>query len=321
MPCEAQQIQLSLLGLHPAQVVDGVEVRQARVVVQVLLRDRQLRQQQLGGAVQRLQPRTLVPLACHLPPAEIPGVLLQDGQLGQGVVAHQQFGEGRRCCIVQRRGEQPAQAAALGRQRLADQPLQGRVAGPLDLVLVEVDDKFRDDEARRDVAAHDLRSLLFELREKLAGPEPVVEQPGDQGALRIVLVLGDGARLEGLAGKVAAEHEGVIVLGLVPGEAKEGLLGLEVADLQRAPRLGLQPGAAAGESQLRLGQAQVVQPLTVVEIGQSVQGVLFGRRQHGQQLALRCWHCSGARARVLLSSEGRRLRGRRGFRVRRCVGK
>jgi hypothetical protein len=79
LPGVAQQVQTGLLRPEAAQVVDGVEVRQARVVEQVLLRDRQLGQQRLRDAVQRFQLGALVPLLRHLPPAEVLGVLLEGG--------------------------------------------------------------------------------------------------------------------------------------------------------------------------------------------------------------------------------------------------
>jgi hypothetical protein len=47
-PGIAQQVEMGLIGLQVAQIVDGVEVRQARVVQQVLLRDAELGQQRLG---------------------------------------------------------------------------------------------------------------------------------------------------------------------------------------------------------------------------------------------------------------------------------
>ena len=49
------------------------------------------------------------------------------------------------------------------------------VAGPDDLVLVEVGDQLGDDEAGRDVAANDLRGLLHKRRQELRRPEPVAE--------------------------------------------------------------------------------------------------------------------------------------------------
>ena len=93
LPGVAQQVQMGLLGLEAAQVVDGVEVRQARVVEQVLLRDAELGQQRLRDPVQRVQHGALLPLLRHLPPAEVLGVLLERGQLRQGVVAHQKLGQ------------------------------------------------------------------------------------------------------------------------------------------------------------------------------------------------------------------------------------
>jgi hypothetical protein len=53
--------------------------------------------------------------------------------------------------------------------------LQGGVAGPDDLVLVEVGNQLGDDEAGRDVTANDLRGLLHERRQELRRSEPVAE--------------------------------------------------------------------------------------------------------------------------------------------------
>ena len=41
LPGVAQQIQVSLLGYEAAQIVGGVEIRQARVIVQILQRERE----------------------------------------------------------------------------------------------------------------------------------------------------------------------------------------------------------------------------------------------------------------------------------------
>ena len=84
-PGIAQQVEPGLLRLQVAQVMDGIEVRQARVVQQVLLRDAELGQQRLGDPVQGLQRGALLALPCHLTPAEIFSVLLERCQLRQGV--------------------------------------------------------------------------------------------------------------------------------------------------------------------------------------------------------------------------------------------
>jgi hypothetical protein len=164
LPRVAQQVQIGLLGFEVAQVVGSVEVGQTCVVEEVLLRDREPGQQRLGDAVQRFQLGALFPLPCHLPPAEILGVLFEGGQFGERIVAFQQLGQRGLGRIVQHRGEQIAQAPAFGGQRFADQILQGRIAGPHDLLLVEPDNQLGDDETGRDVAPYDLRGLLRELR-------------------------------------------------------------------------------------------------------------------------------------------------------------
>ncbi len=117
-------------------------------------------------------------------------------------------------------------------------------------MLVEIGDKLGDDEADRDIAANDLNELLLELRKECCRPEPIVEQLGDHRPLRVVLVLGDGLRLEGSVAEIACQDEGTIRLHLVPGEAEEGMLGLEIADLQNTIDLCVQTGTRAGEGQL-----------------------------------------------------------------------
>nr|APW49367.1 hypothetical protein [Klebsiella pneumoniae] len=113
-PGIAQQVELGLIGLQIAQVVDGVEVCQARVVQQVLLRDVEFRQQCLGDCVQRLQRGALFALADHLAPAEILGVLLERRQLRQGVITDQKLAQRGLGRFVQRLLQQIAQAPALG---------------------------------------------------------------------------------------------------------------------------------------------------------------------------------------------------------------
>jgi hypothetical protein len=105
--------------------------------------------------------------------------------------------------------------------------LQGGIAGPDDLVLVEPDDQLGGDEPRHHVAPHGLRGLLRELRQELGRPRPVAEQIGNPLALGVVLVLGDWLVLEGLAVEVAAQHEGAIVLDLTPSKRKKACLALK----------------------------------------------------------------------------------------------
>lgn len=97
-----------------------------------------------------------------------------------------------------------------------------------------------------------------------------------------MFVLGDGLRLECVVVEIAGQDEGTILRYIIPGEPEEGLLGLEIADLQGAVGFGTEAGATAGERQFRFGQGQIVQPLTVIEIRQAVQGVLLGFREDGQ---------------------------------------
>ncbi|KPY09676.1 hypothetical protein ALO61_200094 [Pseudomonas savastanoi pv. nerii] len=68
---------MGLIRLEIAQIVDGVEICQAREVQQVLLRNAQLGQQRLGDSVQRLQQGALLALADHLAPTEVFGILLE----------------------------------------------------------------------------------------------------------------------------------------------------------------------------------------------------------------------------------------------------
>ena len=87
--------------------------------------------------------------------------------------------------------------------------------------------------------------------EEVRRPDPIAEKLCDQGALHVVLILGDGMWLERLAVEIAGQDEGTIVLCVVPGKAEEGVLGFEIADLQDAVDLCVQAGTTAGERQLR----------------------------------------------------------------------
>ena len=144
--------------------------------------------------------------------------------------------------VVQHLGEQVAQAPALGRQGPADQLLQGRVAGPDDLVFVEVGDQLGDDEAGCDVAPNDMGGLFRELREKVRRPQSIAEQLRDPGTLGVMFVPGDGMRLECLSVEIAVQYKDGIVLDIVPGKAEESALGFEVADLKGAVDVGVQAG-------------------------------------------------------------------------------
>jgi hypothetical protein len=169
-PGIAQQVELGLVGLQVAQVVDGVEIRQACVVQQVLLRDAQLGQQYLGDPVQRLQRGALLALADHLTPAKILGVLPEHCQLRKGVVAHQELAKQGLVRFVQCLRQQAAQTPTLGGQGFADQFLQGGVAGSDDLVLVEPYDQLGGHESGGHVAPHDLRGHGDKLRQKASRP-------------------------------------------------------------------------------------------------------------------------------------------------------
>jgi hypothetical protein len=58
-------------------------------------------------------------------------------------------------------------------------------------------------------------------------PAQITEQFGDQCALGIAFVFGNGFLLENLAIEIAAKDEGAIVLDFTPGEAKECYLALK----------------------------------------------------------------------------------------------
>jgi hypothetical protein len=107
----------------------------------------------------------------------------------------------------------PPQTPALGGQRLADQRLQCRVAGPNNLALVEPGDEFG------------------ELREERRRPQAVAEQRRDHCALDIVFVSGNGLTLKHLISEIAGQDERTILLCILPAEAEERVLGFEVADL------------------------------------------------------------------------------------------
>lgn len=77
----------------------------------------------------------------------------------------------------------------------------------------------------------------------------------------------------------------------VPSEAEEGMFSLEVADLQGAVDLGVETETATSERQFRFAQRQIFQSLSIVEVGQTVQGELLGARQDGQSIAFGRHRC------------------------------
>lgn len=277
---------MRLIRLEVSQVVDGIEIRQARVIEQVLLRNAQLGQQRLGDPVQWFQRGALLALASHLTPAEILGVLFERRQLRQGVITHQELCQRGLGCVVQHFRQQAAQPPTFSRQRFADQFLQSGVAGPDDFVFVEPDDQLGGYESRRDVASHDLLGLLPKLRHEVGSPLPITEQFGDPSALGVVLMLGNRLLLKCLAVEIPAQHEGAIVFDFVPVEAEEGVLRLEVPNLQDAVDLGMEAWAANSKRQFSVGQCQIIQPLCIVEVRQPVQGFLLCGREDGEELIL-----------------------------------
>lgn len=78
--------------------------------------------------------------------------------------------------------------------------------------------------------------------------------------------------------EIAAQHEGAVLFHIAPIEAEEGMLGPEVADLQNAIHLCVQAGSTVGECQFGFGQRQVCQLLSLVEVGQPIEGFLLGVR-------------------------------------------
>ncbi|KPY09681.1 hypothetical protein ALO61_200150 [Pseudomonas savastanoi pv. nerii] len=156
----------------------------------------------------------------------------------QGVITYQKLGQRVFGRVVQHLRQQATQAPTFSGQCFADQLLQGGVAGPDDLVLVEPDDQLGGHEPWRHVTPCGLRGLLPKLRQEVGRPKPIAEQLGDPFALGVMLMFGDRLALERLAVEIAAQHESAIVLDLVPVEAEEGMLGLEVTDLQKAVDLG-----------------------------------------------------------------------------------
>ena len=99
--------------------------------------------------MQGLQQSVLLAFADHLTPAEVLGVLLERRQLRQGVIPHQELGQGDFGRVVEHFRQQAAQAPTFGGKCFADQLLQGGVAWPDDLVLVEPDDQLGGHESRR----------------------------------------------------------------------------------------------------------------------------------------------------------------------------
>ena len=147
--------------------------------MQILLGDRELGQPGLGDPVEGFQAGAFLALLDHLPPAKVLGVLLEGGQLREGVVAHQKLTQRLPSGGVQPLGEQVAQAPPLGGQRLTDQCLQRRIAGPYDALCVERGDELGDEESGSGIPADHLGELLRKGREELGRPEPIHEQLRD----------------------------------------------------------------------------------------------------------------------------------------------
>jgi len=155
------------------------------------------------------------------------------------------------------------------------------------VVVAPLSERMTKPASTGDIAPRDQGSVVGETREEVCRPKPVAEEIRNPGSLRVTLVRGDHAQRARLAWEIPRQHEGAIVFHVVAGEGEEGMFGLEVADLHGTVDVREEPRPAAGKGKFRLGEGEEVQALPVVEIGQAVQGKLFGVRQDAQEPGFR----------------------------------
>ena len=316
LPSVAQQIQMGLPWLHPAQIKYCIVVYEAGVVIDVLLRNAQQRQQFFGGMMHRRQRDALLSFRGHHPITKVLGVLLERGQFGQCVLAHQQVPQRDIRVGIQTALDQLLEAPALGGERVGDDGLQRRVARPHDLPGLKERQHLNQNKCRGHVSPRQKRGRLDQSRPVGPRPEPVAEQFGDLSALRVLLVFRQRLERHGTAGEVTFDQKGhVLGRHRLRGEAKEGVLGLEIAHLQQTVEVLDGPLTSLGQSALRFGEGEEFRALEVVEIGQAIKGSALGRRQHGQPLA-----AAGARRLVGFHLASERLGDCKTFPIRPFFG-
>ena len=149
---------------HSAQIVYRVVVNEAGIVLDVLLRDTERRQQVFGGMMHGRQRGALLSLGGHHPIAEVPGVLFERGQFGQRVLSHEEAPQRSVRVGVQAVLDQLPEAPALGRERVADDGLQRRIARPHDLLAVQERQHLDQDKGRCHIPPRQQRGRLDESR-------------------------------------------------------------------------------------------------------------------------------------------------------------
>ncbi|CAE6874897.1 hypothetical protein R69746_08706 [Paraburkholderia aspalathi] len=115
-----------------------------------------MRQDRPRGVVDGFERGTFTAFASHHVRSEVFCILLDGGQLGQGLVAHEQALQ-RGFHVIGRPGfDQSGQAQSFFTQCGTDDRLEGGVSGPHDALLIEPRNKFGNNEGRRHVAPHEL---------------------------------------------------------------------------------------------------------------------------------------------------------------------
>ena len=287
LPSVAQQIQMGLLWLHSAQIKYCIVMYEAGVVVDVLLRNAQQRQQFFGGMMHRCQRGALLSFRGHHLIAEVLGVLPERGQFGQCVLAHQELPQRGIRLGVQTAFDQFPEAPALCGERVGDDALERGVARPHDLPGFQECQYLNQDESRRDVSPCQQCSRLDQSRPVGPRPEPVAEQFGDLSALRVLLVLSQRLERHRIAGEVTFNQKGhVLGRHRLRGEIEEGVLGLEITYLQQTVEVLDRPLTPLGQSALRVGEGEEFRTLEVVKIRQTIERQPLGWRQHSQPPAV-----------------------------------
>lgn len=162
-PCIAQQVKAGLIGLQFPEIINGIEIRQAGLVKQILLRNIQCWQDVTGFAVQGLQYGPLFPFLNHLTPAKITCILPDDRQPGKSIIAFNQLVKTIDGGIIKSLHQDTRQPLPFIRKRPAYQHLERGIAGSDDFVRIEPDDQLRGDKAGCDIAVNNVGGLLFKF--------------------------------------------------------------------------------------------------------------------------------------------------------------
>ena len=229
----------------------------------------------------------LLSLRDHHLIAEMLGILLERGQLGQSAITHEESFQRGACFGVHARFDEVCQALALGDEHIADDGLQRRVPWPHDLSGFQEPKHLHQDEGRGHIASCQQRSHLDESWSVGFRPESAAEQFCDLSPLPIPLVLAQRPERYRVSREVALQQEfNVFSRDFLPVEVEEGLLCLEVADLEQTVQTLNWPFAPVSHRTLGLGHGKKLGALEVVEVRQAVKRGPLGFRQDGQPSAV-----------------------------------